>query len=176
VGFGRIGRRLAELLGPFDCRVATYDPFLPDEMVQRHGARKLELDELMATSEVLVVCAASNPGTRALIGPKQIEALRRGAVFVNVARAALVDTDALIERLRRGEIYAALDVFDREPLEIDSPLRSLNGAFLTPHRAGGVLESVGRTVSYLADDFEAFLDGRPLTYALEERMIPSLDG
>jgi len=97
-------------------------------------------------------------------------------VLVNVARAALVDTGALVDRLRRGDLYAAIDVFDKEPLEADSPLRDIPNAFLTPHRAGGILASVQRTVSWLADDLEAHLAGRPRTYALVEAMVPSLDG
>lgn len=176
VGFGAVGMRLAELLGPFACRIAVYDPFLPEGVEARYGARRVELAELVSTSDVVVICAASNPGTRHLIGRKEIRALRRGAVLVNVARAALVDYEALVARLRRREIYAALDVFEKEPLERSSPLRRLENAFLTPHRAGGIMESVVRIVTWLVDDFEAYLQGRPLAHPLTEAMLPSLDG
>lgn len=176
VGFGAIGRRLAELLGPFSCKIAIFDPYLPEGVETRYGAQRMELGQLMESSEVVVICAASNPGTRRLIGKKEIRALRKGAVFVNVARSALVDYDELARRLKKREIYAALDVFDREPLERTSPLRKLENAFLTPHRAGGIMESVVRIITWLVDDYEAFLDGKPLAHRLTEDMLPSLDG
>jgi len=175
VGFGAVGQRLAELLAPFRVELRVVDPYVPDAVLEKHNARRVELREMMATSDVVVVCAAANPGTRRLIGRDEIAALPPGAVFVNVARAALVDTGALLERLRRGDVCAALDVFDKEPLEPDHPLRSLPNAYLTPHRAGGLHSSYVRLLSQLADDFEAHLQGRPRAHALTEQMIPMLD-
>jgi len=176
VGFGGIGRRLAELLAPFGCRLRVYDPFVAPETAARCGARRVPLLRLMRESEIVVLCAASNPGTRRLLGRTEIGALRPGALIVNVARAALVDTDALAARLRKGDICAAIDVFDNEPLPKDSPLRKLPNAYLSPHRAGGILESVERIVAWLVDDLEAHLAGRKRAHALTEEMIPGLDG
>ena len=130
---------------------------------------------MISASEVVVLCAAPNAGTRHLLGPDQIARFRENAVFVNVARAALVDTEALVERLGRGDLFAALDVFDREPLEKDSPLRVLPNAYLNPHRAGGVMASVRRILHDLIDDLEASLAGNSRKYALTEKMLPRLD-
>lgn len=176
VGFGAIGRRLAELLGPFHCEVRACDPFVPAESMAAAGVRKSELPELLCASEITVLAAASNAGTRHLLGAAEIAALPPHALLVNVARAALVDTDALVERLRRGDLSAAIDVFDQEPLPADHPLRALPNAYLTPHRAGGLMESVQRIVAWLVDDIEAHLAGRPRQHALGERMIGALDG
>jgi phosphoglycerate dehydrogenase-like enzyme len=175
IGLGAVGRRLAELLQPFGTDLRVVDPFVPQEVVERFGAKRVEINELIEYSDVVVLCAASNSGTRHLIGALEIELFRPQAVFVNVARAALVDTNALVERLERNDLYAALDVFDREPLAKDSPLRRLPNAYLTPHRAGGVLSSVERIINWLIDDFEAHLNGQPPKYALTEKMLPSLD-
>jgi phosphoglycerate dehydrogenase-like enzyme len=87
-----------------------------------------------------------------------------------------VDTDALVARLGEGDFYAAIDVFDSEPLAKNHPLRKLPNAYLTPHRAGGVMESVQRILTWLIDDIEAHLAGRSRQYALTEQMIPMLDG
>jgi len=176
VGLGGIGKRLAELLCPFRPILRVYDPYEPEGEAERYGATNAELSELIAESEVVVICAASNPGTRGLLGPAEVEALRPGALLVNVARAALVDTDALLARLRRGDLYAALDVFDEEPLAADSPLRSLPNAWLTPHRAGGILASVERNLDQLIHDLAAHIEGKPRAYALTEDMLPGLDG
>lgn len=177
VGLGAIGRRLAELLRPFQCDLRVCDPFVEDEVLQRYGGKRADLDELIAASDVVVLAAANNPGTRGLIGRKELDAFRPNAGLVNVARAALVDTDALVERLgdRTRPMWAAIDVFDTEPLPADHPLRSLSNAYLTPHRAGGVMESVQRILNWLIDDLEAHLTGRERRFALSEQMIPALD-
>jgi phosphoglycerate dehydrogenase-like enzyme len=175
IGLGQVGRRLAELLAPFRVQLLVVDPFVPQEVIDSFGAQRVELHELIEYSDVVVLCAASNDGTQHLIGEEEIARFRRNAVFVNVARAALVDTEALIARLQKNDMFAALDVFDHEPLETDSPLRTLSNAYLTPHRAGGLLSSVERIVSWLVDDLEAHLQHHPRKYALTERMIPSLD-
>ena len=175
VGFGAIGRRLGELLQPFRCDLRIADPFLPEGVEKPYGARRVGLAELVRKSDIVVLSAASNEGTRHLIGRREIAAMPKGAILVNVARAALVDTDALVARLRRGDLFAAIDVFDQEPLPKGSPLRKLPNAFLTPHRAGGVLASVERIIGGLAGDLENHLAGRPLRWPLTERMVPALD-
>ncbi len=176
VGFGQVGRRLGELLRPFHCDLHVVDPFVPEAVIEAFGAKRLSLDEMLTQSDVVVLCAASNTDTKRLLGRHEIELLRPNAVLVNVARAALVDTDALGDRLRQGDLSAALDVFDHEPLAPDSPLRSLPNAYLTPHRAGGLIVSVQRILNWLIDDLEAFREGRERKCALTEAMLPSLDG
>ncbi len=93
----------------------------------------------------------------------------------NVARAALVDYEALTNRLRKGDLIACLDVFDSEPLPDDSELRRLPNAYLTPHRAGGIISSVQRNLNWLIDDYEALLADESRRYPVTEAMIPSLD-
>lgn len=176
VGFGQVGRRLGELLGPFHCDLHIVDPFVSESLIEARGAKRVDLDDMLTHSDVVVLCAASNAGTSHLLGRREIELLRPDAVLVNVARAALVDTNALADRLRRGDLSAALDVFDLEPLDPNSPLRSLPNVYLTPHRAGGLIASTQRILSWLVDDLEAFLAGRERKYALTEAMLPSLDG
>ena len=176
IGFGGVGRRLAQLLAPFGGELRVYDPFQSDEAIAAAGGRRAGLDELLTASDVVVVCAANNPGSRKLLGAPQIALLKPGAVLVNVARAALIDTAALLARLRQGDLFAALDVFDTEPLEADSPLRALPNVWLTPHRAGGIWASVARNLGQLESDLEAFVAGRPRQFALTEAMLPGLDG
>ena len=174
VGLGRIGQRLAELLAPFHVQLRAFDPYLPKAVAAQYGAKLVTLKELIGKSDVVVLCAANTEGARNLLGKAEIAALRPNAVLVNVGRSLLIDMPALAKRLRRGDLVAMLDVFDKEPLEADSVFRSLPNAYLTPHRAGGVMESVERLLSMLADDFEAWQQKKPLQYALSEKAIPSL--
>ena len=110
IGLGQVGRRLAELLRPFRCDLRVVDPFVSDAVLASHEARRATLEEMLAASDVVVLCAASNAGTSRLLGRREIGLLRPDAVLVNVARAALVDTPApggalgarrLVRRLRR---------------------------------------------------------------------------
>jgi phosphoglycerate dehydrogenase-like enzyme len=176
IGFGRIGRRFRELLAPFRCQVLVHDPYLPATVAAEAGTTPVDLPTLMGGCDVVVVCAANSSTSRRLIGAPEIALLRRDAVFINVARSALVDYQALAARLGQGDIQAALDVFDHEPLPADDPLRRLPNCHLTPHRAGGVMASVERGLSWLVDDCERHLQGQPLRHALTQAMIPGLDG
>ncbi|MGF1484203.1 MAG: NAD(P)-dependent oxidoreductase [Opitutales bacterium] len=177
IGLGGVGRRLAELLQPFAPNpLRVFDPFLPDAALAPFQAQHSELAELLSESEVVILCAAANTGTKHLIGGPEIRSLKPGTVFINVARAQLVDYAALATRLREGDIMAGIDVFEKEPLEADHPLRSIPGAYLTPHRAGGLRESIQRVVHWLIDDLEAHNKGEPRQHAVTEAMIPSLDG
>ena len=176
IGFGGVGRRLAELLRPFRVELRVADPYVSDDAVAAIAGRRVEMAELLAESDVVVLSAAASGETRHLLGRAEIKALRRDAVLVNVARAALVDTQALVARLERGDLFAAVDVFDEEPLPPDAPLRRLPNAYLTPHRAGGILASVERVISWLVDDLEAYAAGQPLKHELTSAMLAGLDG
>ena len=175
VGFGGIGQRLAQLLAPFECEIQIYDPYLPAEVAKNFNATQTSLETLASSSEILVICAAANPGTKSLIDSQLIESLPAHSIFVNVCRASLVDTQALLARLQRGDLYAAIDVFDAEPLPLDSPFRLLPNVYLTPHRAGGTIQTARRILDFVIDDLEAFLKGEPRKHALTEAMIGSLD-
>ena len=174
VGFGGIGQRLAQLLAPFNVKLRVYDPFLPKAVAKQYGAQLVPLMQLLRASEIVVLCAAQNKASERLIGPKQIQVLRKDCVLVNVSRASLIDMQALTSRLRKGDMTAMLDVFEHEPLETDAPLRRMKNAFLTPHRAGGLMESVQRLLTMLVDDLEASLKGKPRKHVLTEAMLPSL--
>jgi phosphoglycerate dehydrogenase-like enzyme len=175
IGFGRVGQRLSELMKPFHVQLRLFDPYLTEEEAHQNDAHKVSLHSVLEESDIIVLCAASNEGTKHILGAREISLFPKNSIFVNVARAALVDTDALIDRLKRNDMIAALDVFDREPLEQDSILRSLPNVYITPHRAGGIAASVQRILSWLADDLEAFSRGEERKYALTEKMITGLD-
>ncbi len=176
IGFGQVGRRLRELLVPFGCPVTVHDPFLAADVATQTEVRPGTIAELVADCDVVVLCAAANDGTRHLLGAAELAALRPGAVLINVARAALVDTAALERRLAVGDVVAAIDVFDQEPLPAAAGLRTLDNAYLTPHRAGGVMASVERGLGWLVDDLTRHLQGEPLQHALSAAMLPGLDG
>jgi D-3-phosphoglycerate dehydrogenase / 2-oxoglutarate reductase len=150
VGFGHVGRAFTARLAGFGCRLLAYDPYAPDELLAGCGVtRASTLDEVLATSDFVVVQARHTPETERMIGARELRLMRPDAYFINVARSRLVDSAALLDALRAGAIAGAgVDVFDEEPLPPDSPWRSLDNTTLTTH-FGGDTEDTNRTSARL---------------------------
>jgi phosphoglycerate dehydrogenase-like enzyme len=168
IGGGHIARRLIGYLEPFGCDIRVHDPYLPKVVAEVLGFLLTSLDYVMAESDVVVCLAPLTPATRRMIGRRELDLLRPGAVFVNVSRGAIVDPDALIARLQRGDIVAGLDVFDPEPIPADSPIKDLPNVFLSPHIAGANrgLESF---FALMVDELERALHGHETLYDLTPR-------
>jgi len=134
MGFGRIGRRLAELLKGFDTKLLAYDPFIPQETIQACGAEPVTMEQLLQRSDVVSLHMPSTPDTYHLINAETLAMMKDGAYLVNTARGALVDEKALYEALTSGKLSgAALDVFEKEPITKDNPLFTLDNAVFAPH-------------------------------------------
>jgi phosphoglycerate dehydrogenase-like enzyme len=180
IGCGHIGRRFLEYLRPFRCRVRVYDPYLAPEVADIYDFRQTSLEHVFRQSDVVVCLAPLTPKTRAMIGAEQLDWLRPNAAFVNVSRGAIVDSAALIARLKRGDgVRAALDVFDPEPIPGEGPLgeiRHLSNVFLTPHIAGSNAESRPRFFSLMVDELERFFHGDCPRYQLDDRTLANRRG
>lgn len=169
VAVGNVGRRLLELLAPFRVRVLAVDPGAPDVLANIYDLELTSLDHVLAESDVVINLVPLTAATAGLIGAREIALLRPGAVFVNVSRGAVVDTEALVARLRVGDIIACLDVVEPEPLEIDSPLRGLPNVFLTPHVAGVTDAAEPRFFRYMVEEVTRVLAGRRPRFRLVPR-------
>lgn len=161
VGFGGIGQTLARLLAPLEPELLVHDPYLQPGAIEAAGARSVGLEQLFEESDAVFVLAGPNPLNRRLVGRELLERLKPGAALIVVSRFWLVDEAAFLDRLRQGDVRAGLDVFDEEPLAPDHPFRSLSNVTLTPHRAGGTLESFWRIGRHFVDDVERFAAGLP---------------
>ena len=168
IGASLVGRRLIELLGPFDLEVVVSDPYLSDDEAAALGVARVELDELMATSDVVSLHAPNLPSTRGLVGAAQLGLMRDGTTFVNTARGAIVDHDALVAELSTGRISAVLDVTDPEPLPGDHPLWSMANVFLTPHVAGAQGSELVRLADLAITEIERFVNGEPPLHPVTE--------
>ena len=161
IGASLVGRRLIELLAPFELEVVVSDPYLSDGEAERLGVRRVELAELVATSDVVTVHAPDLPSTRHLVGAAELAAMADGTTLINTARGALVDTDALVAHLRTGRLSAVLDVTDPEPLPVGHELLQLPNAFVTPHVAGALGSELGRLADLAVTEVERFAAGEP---------------
>ena len=176
IGCGHIGRRLLEYLEPFHTRVLVHDPYIPKDIADAYRFTLTTLDRVMAMPDVVVCLAPLTPKTRGMIGAREIGLIRPGAVFVNVSRGAIVDSAALIERLRKGDIIASLDVFDPEPVPVDSQIRDLPNVFLTPHIAGVTAASRTRFFTLMVDELALYFDGHETLYDLSPRTMANRRG
>jgi phosphoglycerate dehydrogenase-like enzyme len=165
IGASRIGRRVIGLLKTLDCDVLLYDPFVSAS--ERLKAELVDLDTLMARSDVVSLHAPSLPSTRGMIGARQFGLMRDGATFINTARGALVDEAAMIAELKTGRISAVIDVTDPEIAPEGSPLYELPNVLLTPHIAGAIGTERSRLGRFVADEVERFVAGQPLRFAVD---------
>ncbi|HJP91426.1 MAG TPA: hydroxyacid dehydrogenase [Pyrinomonadaceae bacterium] len=175
VGFGRIGRALAELIKPFDVELLVSDPYTQVTLVAEHGATLVELDHLARTCSVVILSAALTPETKHLFDARLLSLLADGTYLINVARGGLIDTDALLAELRTGRLTAALDVTDPlEPLPSEHELRKLSNVILTPHIAAGGIE-VRREMGALAvDEVVRFAHGQPPRNRVTREMLATM--
>lgn len=134
VGFGSIGRRLAELASGFGCEMIASDPYVEDQVMAQYNVEPVDLDTLCERADLVSINAELTAETRNLIGPAELDTLDDTAVLVNTARGAIVDTEALVATLEAGELgYAGLDVTEPEPLPASHPLYERDDVTITPH-------------------------------------------
>lgn len=161
IGFGNLGRALLKLLQPFSCTIRAHDPWLPDRWLAEFGMIPSSLDDLLATSQLVFVLAGATEENRAMLNKRRLNLMRKGACLILASRASLVDFEALTEKLTRGDLRAAVDVFPEEPFAKDHPIRQLDNVILSAHRAGG-LSAVYRLMGeMIVDDVGLILNGLP---------------
>lgn len=165
VGASHIGRIVLARLRELGFRCLVFDPFLSDADATALGAEKVaDLDDLMRRCDVVSLHAPSLPETRHMIDRRRLALLRDGTLFVNTARGALVDGEALVEALTSGRIDAVLDTTEPEILPADSPLYELPNVFLTPHIAGALGTETQRMATLALDEIERLAKGEALAH------------
>ncbi|MEU9452403.1 hydroxyacid dehydrogenase [Streptomyces sp. NPDC048277] len=171
IGASRVGRRVLELLRPFDLAVSLYDPYVDAAEAARLGAVPLSLDELLRTSDIVSVHAPDIPQTQGMLSRERLALIPDGGVLINTSRGALVDHTALTEELVGGRISAVLDVTDPEPLPPGSPLYGLPNVFLTPHIAGSLGNELARLGGTVVQELERIGAGLPLAHPVHRAQL-----
>ncbi|GHF88691.1 phosphoglycerate dehydrogenase-like enzyme [Amycolatopsis bartoniae] len=157
VGYGSIGRAIERYLNAGEAEV------VPVASRAREGVHGIdELPDLLPTADIVILVLPDNPGTRGLIGERELAALPQDALVVNVGRGTAIDTDALTTAVAEGRVRAALDVVDPEPLPSDHPLWTLPGSIITPHVAGGSDSFYPRAKRLVEEQLARFAKGQPL--------------
>jgi len=164
VGFGRIGKQVAQRLRGWEMQVLYFDAFRPSaEDEAALGVEYAELDDLLARADIVSLHVPLLPDTRHLIDARRLGLMKPDAGLVNVARGGIVDEAALLETLRAGKLRgAALDVFEQEPLPAGHPFTELDNVILSPHTAGTVVEAQVRILKKTKANLNRVLTGEPL--------------
>jgi phosphoglycerate dehydrogenase-like enzyme len=171
IGLGAIGTEVAKIAAPFGFRITAIrrrvDQPIP-EGVDRVWTPDRLLD-LLADSDVIVLAAPHTPQTKQLIGRRELERVKPGAFFINVARGKLVDDEALVEALRQDRLGgAALDVFTKEPLDAASPYWDLPNVIVTPHTSGALRDYWTPLVALFSENLRRFDRGEPLLNVVDK--------
>lgn len=161
IGFGSIGRRVAQIAQAFDMKILAYTP----RVKSKDGFNDLEftdLDTLLKNSDIITCHCPLTPETQGLINKENISKMKKSAIFINTSRGPVVNEEALADALNNGDIAAAgLDVLESEPAREDNPLLTARNCFITPHIAWAAKETRQRLLGILEDNLRAYIDGKP---------------
>ncbi len=160
IGLGPIGQAVARRVQAFGAKVIAWNrsPRTVD------GVEPVSLDELFAQADIVSVHAAATSETQHLVSAKRLAQMKDGAILINTARGSLVDEQALINELDSGRLRAGLDVFEQEPLPVDSPLLKLNNAVLVPHLGSATAATRQAMMERAMANLTAGLGGEQLPY------------
>lgn len=177
ISLGMIGRRVAELLKPFDLDVIAYEPYAKPGVAESLGIRLVPtLEDCFTQAQVVSLHAPNLPATKQMVKKHHFASMRPNATFINTARAQIIDQDALLDTLEaRPDLTAVIDVTDPvEPPAPGSRYYTLPNVFLTPHIAGSVGNEVARLADYVIDEADRLLRRQPLKYAVSEGMLETM--
>lgn len=161
VGFGDLGRALNRVLTGFRARIRVFDPWLPPSMLREAGVEPGSLSEVLSMSDFVFVVASVTSETKGFLGADAFASMRKGAAFILLSRADVVDFPALMAAVRSGHIVAASDVYPEEPLPLDHPVRALPGFVRSAHRAGALDSAFKKMGDMVLEDMALMDRGLP---------------
>jgi len=160
-GFGAIARHLISLLKPFGVTISAYSAGVPVPMFAEHGVRRCKsLEELVKGIDVMIECEALTPQTKGSVNARILAQLPKDAVFVNVGRGAVIDEVALAKLAVKGKINVGLDVYQKEPLPLNSPLQNRPNVLLSPHIAGPTHDAFPLCGDNVLSNLKHYLSGQ----------------
>jgi len=162
IGTGAIGFRVAELAKAFKMQILGYDKYPNLKRAEEIGMRYVDLHTLLKESEIITLHVTLTSETERLIGKKEMEAMKNGAVLINTSQGKVIDEKALLDALKSGKIsLAGLDVFEEEPPSKNNPLFKLDNTILSPHIGFHTIEAAKRCTDICIDNVLKFLEGHP---------------
>lgn len=175
VGFGAIGRAVAEIAHGFGMEVLAYDPFVPETDFASSGVRMALLDEIVSVSDIVTLHILLNAETRHLFGAKRLAQMKQGAILINTARGGIVDDEALADAIEAGHLGAAgLDVVENEPLPAEHRLLTFPNVVVTAHIAGATVNARQRSSLMAAEQVINHLAGKEVSHVVNRAELVGL--
>ena len=138
LGFGDLAKSLYPLLLPFTKDINVYDPWVPKTNIKKLGFKSISLNQMFKKCEVIYVLAAVTTKNKNLIDKKLLNKMKSNSLFILMSRAAVVNFNDLIKRVKKGDIFVAIDVFPKEPVAKNNPIRKVKNILFSAHRAGAL--------------------------------------
>jgi phosphoglycerate dehydrogenase-like enzyme len=161
IGFGDLGKALLRLLSGFRAKVRIHDPWMPHSAIRDQGAEPASLADVLSQSDTVFVVAAVTSENQGFLGREAFASMRKGAAFILLSRAGVVDFEALMDAVESGHIIAASDVFPQEPLSAGHRVRGLKGFIRSAHRAGALDIAFKRMGDMVLEDMALMEKGLP---------------
>lgn len=161
IGFGDLGKALNRVLSGFRPTIRVFDPWMPASILRDHQVIPADLDTVLGQSDLVFVVASVTSENRGFLGREAFRSMRKGAGFILLSRADVVDFDALMDAVESGHIRAASDVYPEEPLPADHRVRSLKGFIRSAHRAGALDQAFTRMGDMVLEDMDLMDRGLP---------------
>lgn len=166
VGFGEIPRYLVSMLKPFRVKIKAFDKFVDAEEMAKYGVEKVDIEDIFAGCPIISIHLPATKETYHMIDRQLLKLIQDDAILVNTARGSVIDENALIEELKLKRFKVVLDVYEREPLPDDSPLRKMDNALLIPHMGGPTVDRRKYATLAVLDDIDNFINNRPLVHEI----------
>ena len=164
-GYGAIGREVAVRAKAFGMEILAYDPYCPAEKIEADGAKAVDLDTMLAQSDIISIHLPVIPSCKAIVNKDWFSKMKPTAYVINTARAYVIDQKDFVEALQNKTIAgAAVDVYWQEPVPANHPLLSMRNVVCTPHMAGLTTDVDGWSGSMMGDEVIAYLNGEPRKY------------
>ena len=174
IGASLTGKQTIRRLRAMEAELWVYDPYLSEASAAALGVKKVGLEQMLRECPIVSLHAPSTDETYRMMGAEQFAMLRDGAVFINTARAHPINEAALLAELQSGRIFAALDVFQQEPLPDDSPFRQLANVILTPHISAHTQQARLRQGRYATMEITSFLRDGSLQYEVSRAKLDTM--
>lgn len=173
IGLGAIGFEVAKRLrNGFGSEILVYDPYVDLNRLKEVDGKSVDLETLLKESDIVTVHARVTNETKGMITKRHFEMMKKTAYFINTARAAIIDEDALFEVLRDKKIAGAgLDVFIKDPIESGDRFLTLDNVVATPHIGGNTMETIKRQSKMIAEDIDNYLSGRETKYLINKEVL-----
>ncbi|HAB96458.1 D-isomer specific 2-hydroxyacid dehydrogenase family protein [Enterococcus sp.] len=162
IGYGNIGRRVGEIVAKgFGSHIIVYDPYKSSEYIETYYGKKVDLEMLLKTADVICINASANHENVHMLSYEQFKEMKKDVIITNTARGILIDQAALVKNLTCGKVksYGA-DVFEKEPIQSDNPLLAFENVILTPHIGAYTYPSLKGMGDKVLDDIEAVQEGK----------------